>query len=239
MEIASLSDITSKGSGLGSSSSFTVGLIQGLSILTGKKVSIRELAEAACHIEIDVLKEPIGKQDQYAAAFGGLNLLTFNNDGFVGRKEIILKPKIAKDLSKHLMVFYTGTPRSASDILKKQKENISNKMPYLKQMADLVVPATKVLEAGDLKSFAGFLEKEWNIKKNLSSGVTNKSLEKMYAEAKKSGAWGGRVSGAGGGGFMLLIVPPKNQEKVKSALKKYTYMPISFVRKGSEVLFCS
>lgn len=239
LEIISTSDVTTKGSGLGSSSSFLVGLVHGLLVLTNKKISSRNLAEIASHLEIDVLKEPIGKQDQYAASYGGINFLTFHKNGYVSRKEIILTSKVSKKLKQHLMLFYTGKTRSASNILKDQKKNINRKIIYLKQMRSLVKPATKVLEKGDLELFAQFLEKEWTIKKNLGKGITNASLEKMYRLAKQAGAWGGRVSGAGGGGFMLLIVPPNKHKKVKIALKKYIYTPISFTKKGSEIIFHS
>lgn len=239
LEIGSFSDITSRGSGLGSSSSFSVALLHALSALKKRRTTPRVLAELASHLEIDILKAGIGKQDQYAAAFGGVHLLTFNRNGSVGVQKIKLTPRIYKRFHEHFLVFSTGATRSASTILQHQAKLANRNFPFLKQMRDLVPGATQAFQKGDWKKFGEFLEAEWTIKKNLSADVTNMRLEKMYKTAKQAGAWGGRVSGAGGGGFMILMVPAAKHAAVKRALKKYQCISMRLVEDGSQVLIGS
>ncbi|MFH1246700.1 MAG: GHMP kinase [Candidatus Liptonbacteria bacterium] len=236
IEIVSLTDIPG-GSGLGSSSSFSVAILQALSVLAGKPVrNAREVAEQACRLEIDILKEPIGKQDQYGAAFGGINLLTFNKNGWVDRKHIVLSKEVEREFYKHFIVFNTGKGHSASRILGEQKKTANDKFKYLKQMSDLVPDATRALQKGDLKLFAEFLYKEWMIKKNLTAEVTTPQLEKMYKLASSAGAWGGRVSGAGGGGFMFLLAPPGKHAAIKKALKDYAIANFRFTGEGAKTI---
>lgn len=237
IEVVSIADIPTQGSGLGSSSSFLVGLLNALGRYTHKHLSARELAELACKLEIKKLGEPIGKQDQYAAAFGGLNLSVFYTNGRVEIKPIFLSPTMQKSLEDHLLLVYTGITRSASEILSKQKESIRNKMPILKKMGKLAKLAAEYLERGDLKNFAKILEEEWMIKKNLSSDITNEQTDNMYKIARASGAWGGRISGAGGSGFMILIAPPSNHQQIKQALRKYLFVPTKFTEAGSVIIF--
>ncbi len=236
LEICSFSDITSHGSGLGSSSCFSVALLHALSVSIGQRPSPRKLAELASHLEIDVLKARIGKQDQYAAAFGGIQLQTFERNGRVTVQPIKLTPILSKKFHEHFLVFFTGTTRSASAILQKQAKSANRNYPFLKQMRDLVPGATQAFQKGDWKRFGEFLEAEWTIKKNLSADVTNARLESMYKTAKQAGAWGGRVSGAGGGGFMILMVPLAKRASVKRALHKYPCIPMRLVEGGSQML---
>ncbi len=237
IEIISIADVPGKGSGLGSSSSFMVALVQGLSAFLGQRLARRELAETACHLEIDVLEEPIGKQDQYAAAYGGINYMQFAKDGGVKVNPIFLAPSQKNKLQRHLMFFYTGKTRSASEILKKQKKNIEKKIPILRKMSDTVPLGVKALQKGDLKSFAKLLDKEWSLKKDLVSGISSKEIETMYQRALSSGAWGGRVSGAGGGGFLFLVAPPNKQQQIRKALSSYREISMRITEGGSQILF--
>jgi D-glycero-alpha-D-manno-heptose-7-phosphate kinase len=239
IEIISAADIPAKGSGLGSSSSFMVGLVNALNCFIGDSLSTEKLAEKACYLEIDVLKEPIGKQDQYAAAYGGLNFMKFKQDGKVEVSPVFLSPAFREMFRQHLMLFYTGKTRSASAILEEQKKNVESKMVYLKKMSDIVPEGVRALEKGDLKTFGRLLEAEWEIKKNLVSLVSNPEIEEMYKKAIAAGAWGGRISGAGGGGFLSLIVPPVKQGAVREALKDYQETPMNITEGGSQIIFHS
>lgn len=235
IEIASIADIP-YGSGLGSSGSFTVGLVQGLYHYLGKSYAVRQVAEVACHLEIDILGEPIGKQDQYAAAFGGLNLMTFRKNGNVVIKPLLLKPTAKKLLENHLLLVYTGTTRSASNILQIQKQNLEKKIAYLRKMANIALEGTSLLESGNLKGFARILEKEWEIKKNLAP-ISSYKIERMYKKAIQAGAWGGRISGAGGGGFMILIAPQKKHPVLKSTFRNHIFLEPKLEDGGSQVVF--
>lgn len=237
IEIAVLSDITAKGSGLGSSSSFMVALVHALSILKGKRLSAVDIAEMACHIEIDILHEPIGKQDQYAAAFGGMLSLIFQNNGHVNVKKIVFPEEIRQSIHSHLLLFWTGATRLATDILKEQASNFENNFIHLKRMAELVPNGVHALVGGDLRAFAGILEAEWMIKKKISQSISNIAIEDMYQKAKNAGAWGGRVSGAGGGGFMMLIAPPHTHLTIRQVLAGKDELTITLTENGSEVIF--
>jgi len=235
LEITSTADIPSRGTGLGSSSSFTVGLLHALHEHLGKKHTDRQLAEMACYVEIDILKEPIGKQDQYASAFGGINLTTFKKGGKVVVRNLPLSHVTIKELERHMLMIYTGVTRSASEILEEQKKNLSKKIPYLIKMGELAELGAKALVKSDLRRFAEILEEEWNVKKNIAP-ITNKYIEDMYKEAKSLGAWGGRVSGAGGGGFMALIVPPRKQKKIIERFKAVNVIKPRITEHGSQVI---
>ncbi len=237
IEITSVGDIPGKGTGLGSSSSFTVGLLNGLYSFLGKYIPPDVLAEKACHIEINKAKSPIGKQDQYAVAFGGLNLITFNCDGKVEVEPIYLSPKLKEDFQNHLLLFYTGLQRSAYPILSEQKENINKKFEFLKRLSDLVPVFNNYLEKGDFKKMGEIIHQNWLMKKELSSGISNSQIEEMYNLARDSGAWGGKILGAGGGGFLLVIAPPENQPKIKKALQKFKLTPFRFSEAGSTIVF--
>jgi D-glycero-alpha-D-manno-heptose-7-phosphate kinase len=237
LDIASASHVSAQGSGLGASSSFTAGLVNALAAWEGKKFSPLKVAELAAHIEIDKLKEPIGKQDQYAAAFGGFNAYTFNKAGSVKVVPVGLSPKKLSEFMEHMIVFHTGVGHSASGILNDQHKQFQVNFPKLKEMAAQVSPAIQFLEKGDWKSFAEILSYEWEIKQTLSRGITNSQIETMREKAKRAGAWGSRLSGAGGGGYLVVIAPPHKHPTLKRALKGYQVFPVGFSRSGSEIIF--
>jgi D-glycero-alpha-D-manno-heptose-7-phosphate kinase len=235
LEINIISDVDTSGSGLGSSSSLFVGLINALSLYRGNKLNKRELAELACHLEIDLMGAPIGKQDQYAATYGGLSLYTFNKQGRVSVKNLKLKKTFKEKLEKHLLVFHSGRSHSSTKILNDQNKYFNNNFDKLKQMGDLSVLAAKLLIKEDTKGFARCLEKEWKIKKSLLGYSKNAEIEKMYEDTKNAGAWGGRLSGAGGGGYLFVFAPTAKHKQVIKALKKYTLFPVKFIEDGSGV----
>jgi len=239
IEITSVGDIPGAGTGLGSSSSFTVGLLNGLYSFLGQYAPPEVLAEKACQIEIEKVGSPIGKQDQYAAAFGGLNVITFNCDGKIDIEPIYLSPKIKEDFQNHLMLFYTGLQRPSNPILAEQRNNIDKKFEFLKNLSDLVPKFRDSLKKGEFKKLGELLHQNWLMKKELSSGISNPQIEEMYNAALEAGAWGGKILGAGGGGFLLLIVPPENQPKVKEVLNKYQITPFRFSETGSKIVFKS
>lgn len=237
VEITTLSDIPAEGSGLGSSSSITVGLLHTLYLYQGIPVSAEKLAQEACEIEIEILGKPIGKQDQYIAAYGGLRLFRFNKDHTVA----VNTPKISSEtlinLNQNLLLFFTGKTRKADDILKKQIKNIDNKIMVLKKMRDQSDKLLDSLDRDDTDYLGKALEVSWKFKKKLSHDITNPEIDKMYEKAKKAGARGGKIAGAGGGGFLLLFVPLKKQNAVRSALKDYREMSFNLERDGSKSIF--
>ena len=239
IEILSAGDIPGKGTGLGSSSSFTVGLLNGLYSFLGNHAQTADLAEKACQIEIEKVGSPIGKQDQYIAAFGGMNMITFNTDGKIDVEPIFLSPKIKEDFQNHLMLFYTGLQRSSNPILSEQRDNIDKKFEFLKNLSDIVPVFKASLEKGEFKKLGELLHQNWLMKKELSSGISNPQIEEMYNIALKAGAWGGKILGAGGGGFLLVVVPPEKQSKVKEALSQYQFSPFKFTEAGSKIVFKS
>lgn len=233
------------GTGLGGSSSFTVALIKGLATYLGKRLEKQEIAELASKIEIDVLKEPIGKQDQYAASFGGVNIFQFNPDDTVDVEPVLLDYKKRIDLENHLVMFFTGITRQASSVLNEQKANINGKMESLKAMANLVDIFKDKLLKGDFQSLGELLHENWLKKKSLASRVSSKTIDQLYAVGIKAGAWGGKVLGAGGGGCILFLVPLSKKEQMKKEilqmakkmkLKDFQEIPIKFVQSGVEVI---
>lgn len=233
------------GTGLGGSSSFTVALIKGLATYLGKRFEKGEIAELASKIEIDILKEPIGKQDQYAASFGGFNIFQFNSDDTVDVDSILLDYKKRIDLENHSLMFFTGITRTASSVLTEQKANISDKLESLKSMASLVDEFRDKLLKGDFEAMGKLLHENWLKKKSLASKVSSQEIDKIYDTGIKAGAWGGKVLGAGGGGCILFLVPLKYKEKIRQKLlqnaKKiklpdFQEIPIKFVQSGVEVI---
>lgn len=237
VEIISMSDAPVTGAGLGSSSSFTVGLLNALYSHKGEYLPPDVLAEKACYVEIGKAKSPIGKQDQYAAAFGGLNLITFNCNGDIDVEPVCLRPEIKTDFQNHLLLFYTGQQRSANPILSEQKQNIESKFEFLKKMSNMTLVFKTALERGDFKEVGEILSQGWQMKKELASGVSNSQIDKMYSLALGAGAYGGKISGAGGGGFFLAIVPPDKHENVINALIQYRLMPFRLTESGSDIIF--
>jgi D-glycero-alpha-D-manno-heptose-7-phosphate kinase len=218
IEIASFADLPAK-TGLGSSSSFTVALMKSLFATKGKKISKEEAAQAACELEIDILKEPIGKQDQYAAAYGGLNVITFNTDGTVTVEPIFMDFTFKSKFENHMMLFFTGMTRSASSVLGEQKKKIDENFETYKKMSDSVLEFRDKIKQEDLKGMADMLHEGWKRKKTLASLITNNETDVLYESAIAAGAWGGKILGAGGGGCLLFMAPPEMHQKIQTALE--------------------
>lgn len=238
IEISSIADIPS-GTGMGSSSSFTVGLLHNLFAINRKFVTHEELARLACEIEIDIVKEPIGKQDQYAAAFGGLNIIYFNQDGSVKVEPLYIKSSIYRELQDNLIMFYVGNQRKASDILAEQKQNATQeeKFSILKKMVSLVFDLREVLYKGELSRFGEIMHENWLLKQKLASRISNPEIDEIYEKGLKNGAIGGKLLGAGGGGFMLFYCEKNKQDKLREALRSYSDYDFKFERDGSKLIY--
>ena len=237
VEISSTADIPG-GTGLGSSSTFTVGLLNTLNCYKGKFVSKDKLAKLACEVEIERLGNPIGKQDQYGAALGGLNFIKFNQDGSVSHEPILMEGKTYKELQKNLLMFYTGTTRSANTILAEQTKNITSedKARNLLKMCGLAKDMKVALENNDISSFGKILDEGWQLKKELASGIANPAIDEAYEIAMKNGALGGKLLGAGGGGFLLFYCEEEKQEQLKKAIG-LKELDFSFERDGTSVIY--
>lgn len=238
VEITSTADVPS-GTGLGSSSSFTVGLLHTLACYEGKYMSKGKLAEEACRIEIEELGNPIGKQDQYAAAFGGLNFLSFHKDGTVSVEPIIMNGDKMRELQDNLVMFYTGLTHDANKILSEQKKNISSderKTQNLRDMCDLAKQMKCSLESNNIDDFGQFLNEGWMKKRELAGDISNPVIDELYDKAMKNGATGGKLLGAGGGGFLLFYCPKEKQNdlKTKMGLKEF---PFRFEHDGTSVVY--
>jgi len=238
VEISSQADIPA-GTGLGSSSSFTVCLIHLLYAYTSKYVSKERLANEACIVEIEKLHEPIGKQDQYASAYGGLNYYKFKKDGSVYVEPIILSDKSKQKLENNLLMFYTGDVRSASKILAEQKVNITSGEKELNQLklCELTEELKLEFENDNIDALGNILHRGWLLKRSLASGITNPLIDESYEKAINAGALGGKLLGAGGGGFLLFYVLPENQQKVKDALSNLKFMKFVFDNHGSSIIY--
>lgn len=237
VEISSTADIPG-GTGLGSSSTFTVGLLNTLNCYKGKFVSKDKLAKLACEVEIEKLGNPIGKQDQYGAALGGLNFIRFNQDGSVSHEPILMEGKTYKELQKNLLMFYTGTTRSANTILAEQTKNITSedKARNLLKMCGLAKDMKVALENNDISSFGKILDEGWQLKKELASGIANPAIDEAYEIAMKNGALGGKLLGAGGGGFLLFYCEEEKQEQLKKAIG-LRELDFSFERDGTSIVY--
>jgi D-glycero-alpha-D-manno-heptose-7-phosphate kinase len=240
IEITSISDIPSKGTGLGSSSTYTVGLLNALHAYKGEFASADRLGREACHIEIEACKSPIGKQDQYAAAFGGLNFIQFNSDGSVFVDPIICLKETKDRLEDNLLMLYTGLTRSTNNILKNQNESTkksSKKRNILSQMVGLAKDLKKTLEGNNLDDFGKILDANWELKKQMNEEISNEQIDKWYLQAKKAGAIGGKILGAGGGGFLLLYAPKERHEDIKFALPGLKVTNFKFEPEGSKIIY--
>ena len=238
LEISSNADVPA-GTGLGSSSSFTVGLLHNLYTVFGKFVTKEQLAEESCDIEINKLKEPIGKQDQYASAFGGLNLIKFNSSGKVNVEPLHLKKETYAALQNNLLMFYTGSQRKTASILLEQKNNMQSKDKFetLKRMVDLVWELRDSLYDGDLNKFGTILHKNWLLKQQLASKISNPEINDLYDKALKNGAIGGKLLGAGGGGFLLLYCNENKQKALKKALHPLRELKFNLENEGSKLVY--
>jgi D-glycero-alpha-D-manno-heptose-7-phosphate kinase len=224
--------------GLASSSAFAVGLMNALHAYRGERVAPGQLAEEACHIEINVLKEPIGKQDQYAAAFGGLNYFRFNPGGAVSVEHARVGRGFINDLFDHILMFWTGTQRDARSVLAEQSKNIPAKLDYLKKIRDHARQIQILAGAGkfDPAAFGGILRESWALKRQLASAISSSAIDEYYERALKAGAEGGKICGAGAGGFLLFIVRPEKQVAVRQALAKLLEVAVRYEAHGSRVL---
>lgn len=237
VEITTLADIPSEGSGLGSSSSLTVGLLNAFHIYQGEQIGPHQLAEEACDVEINRCKKPSGRQDQYIAAFGGLCALYFRRDGKVEVERLPLSERELHRLASHLLLVYTGITRQSSDILAAQTAHTQENMDYLDAIKALAVEVRAALLEGDFDRIGWALDENWQLKKRLAPGITNDHIDQMYKRAQEAGAIGGKITGAGGGGFLLLYCPPERRDSVLRALDDYRHMPFMLERDGSKVIF--
>lgn len=241
LEITSIADVP-QGTGLGSSSSFTVGLINNLKCYKRQFASKAEIAEAACDMEINILKNPIGKQDQYAAAFGGLNYYQFNKNGTVDVEPVLLNHEAFKQLEKNLIMLYVGGEHNASEILKEQSKNMvsaADKEAGQKKIVELTHQLKHELEHDNIDAVGKILDENWQIKKTLASGISNPKFDEWYDRAIKAGALGGKILGAGGSGFFLFYVPEKNQSKFRKEMKDLPEMEFKFDHLGTTTIFVS
>jgi D-glycero-alpha-D-manno-heptose-7-phosphate kinase len=224
--------------GLGGSSSFAVGLLNALHVFRGEKISAGQLAEEACHIEIEVLKEPIGKQDQYAAAFGGLNLLRFKPGGDVTVEPIRMRNGVLSALFSQILMFWTGHQRNASSVLVEQKQN-SQKSDALFKMREQARQLQNLLSNGhlDCAELGQILDEGWKLKRCLASTISTDDIDRWYRLARKAGALGGKLCGAGGGGFLLFFVPSPRQEQVRKAMRGLKEISVEAEVHGSQILF--
>lgn len=235
------SDLPAK-TGLGSSSSFTVGFLNALAAMEGKKVPKQQLAERACYIEQQVIGERVGSQDQFHAAFGGMNIIEFDASHIRVRPVVISREK--KELfHKHLLIFYTGITRFANDIVKEQidkTKNLNNDI-YLRRMYEMVFEAEKIISdasQSEMMPLLGkLLDEGWNLKKQLSSKISNPLIDELYEKALLCGAYGGKLCGAGSGGFLALFVPPEKQSQVRTALKELLEVDFGFENEGATIIY--
>lgn len=237
VEITTLADVPSSGTGLGSSSSITVGLLQALYAYKGVLVTAEQLAQQACEIEIERCKKPIGKQDQYIAAFGGLRVIQFNRDNSVVVQSVDSGEAVRQQLNRELLLFYTDVTRSAGGVLQEQQQNIPERRRELAEMVALVEPGRACIVAAELVRLGELLHRGWEMKKGLASGVSSAWIDGLYAAARAAGATGGKIAGAGGGGFLLLHCPLDRQSAVRAALSELRELPFSLERDGSRVIF--
>ena len=236
VEITTLADIPSAGSGLGSSSSVTVGLLHALFAYQGRQVTAEELAERACAIEIDRCRKPIGKQDQYVAAFGGICDIHFGPGDRVFVDQLKVSSLVRRQIQDELLLFFTGITRSANTILGEQTANIADRLPQLAQLRDLAGEAASGLRDGDVNALGTALNKSWQAKRVLASGVSNPQIEQMIEAALAAGATGAKVTGAGGGGFLLVVCPLERQRAAREQLAAMKELPINIEPFGSRVV---
>jgi len=237
LEITTFADIPSN-TGLGSSSSFVVGLLHALFALKGTMVTKGTLAGMASHLEIDILGRPIGKQDHYAAAYGSLNVFTFHKGGAVSVDPVFYKPEIKEAIESRLMLFYTAIKRDAGRVLQTQNMKTEEKRHVLSEMKSLVAPLREILSSGsDLQEFGRILHRGWLLKKSITDEISSSDIDRYYERAMSAGALGGKLLGAGGGGFLLFYVEPENQKAVIKALSDLYRLPFKFENTGTRITY--
>ena len=227
------------GSGLGASSSLTVGILNALHTLKGERVSAETLARESCQIEIELLGRPIGKQDQYAAAYGGLNHIRFNEDESVFVERIVCRKETKSKLANNLLLFYTGLNTQSDNTLSEQKGKTPDNLPVLKKMVELSEELQKALISDNLAGFGNILHEGWLHKQKLATKITNPVINDYYEKARKAGASGGKIVGSGGGGFLLLYCEEENQAKVREALSNLREATFKFEPEGSKIIYVS
>jgi len=224
-------------SGIGSSSAFTVGLLSALYAYKGKMISKKRLALESIKIEQDIIKEIVGSQDQVSTAFGGLNHIKFYQSGEITILPITISKHRIKELEKKIMLFYTGTVRTAEKIARSAISNISYKQKYLIKLNNMVDQSIKILKRGNLDDFGKLLNESWHYKRSLSNKISNKKIDALYKKAINAGALGGKITGAGGGGFMMLYVPENKQTILKKKLSKLLHVPFKFENNGNQIIY--
>jgi len=237
VEVTTMGDIPSEGSGLGSSSTVTVGSLHAMYSYMGEIVSAERLAREACGIEIDTLKKPIGIQDQYIAAYGGLRFFEFKSDGEVKVEKVKISPDSHRMLNDSFLLFFTGVSRRADTILNEQKRNIKDRVTELREIKQMALQARNDIETGNFDSFGRLMNRSWELKKKLAGSISNGSINDMYETAQRAGAIGGKITGAGGGGFLMLYVPYEKQGAVRAALRGLQELPFRLEADGTKVIF--
>lgn len=237
VEVTTMGDIPSAGSGLGSSSTVTVGSLQAMYTYSGENVSAERLAREACEIELDILGKPIGIQDQYITAYGGLRFMEFSTSGEVKTQRLKLSTDLVRTLNDELLLFFTGVTRSSKTILTEQKNNIGQRRQVLRAMKKLAYQVRDELINNNVDAVGECLHESWMLKKQLASKISNGVLDDMYQTARDAGAVGGKITGAGGGGFLLLFCPYRKQKALRAALNRLQELPFNLEADGSKVIF--
>jgi D-glycero-alpha-D-manno-heptose-7-phosphate kinase len=239
LEVTTIADVPA-GTGLGSSSSATVGLLNAMHAHAGRTSQASALARQACEVEIGRLGHPIGKQDQYAAAFGGFNYIRFEPDESVLVEPVRCAPGALLELERHVLIVYTELQRSANDILARQRARTASQRSTIRAMRDLARELRVNLEGGFVpETFGRWLHEGWQLKRTLTHGITSPVLDSAYERARRAGAWGGKVLGAGGGGFLLLLAPPERHRVILEALQRPRTLPFAIEPSGSSIVFSS
>ena len=238
LDISSMADVPA-GTGLGSSSAFAVSLLNVLHAYKHEAVSAEYLASTACDIEINRLGDPIGKQDQYAAAYGGLNFIRFNYDGSVNVEKVVMDPAVKAQLERNLILLYTGTKHSASAILKEQGKEMQrlDKQQVMHKMVEMAYELKDVLEHNQIDDFGRILNEGWLLKRSLANSISNPLVDTLYEKGMSAGALGGKLLGAGGAGFVLFYCPEDKQESFRKQMSAYTEMPFKFENYGSKIIY--
>ena len=237
VEITTMGDIPSAGSGLGSSSTVTVGSLHAMYAYQSEIVTANRLAREACEIEVDILKKPIGFQDQYIASYGGFRFIEFKPGMEISLNRVNLSSDMLRRLDESLLLFYTGIARQADSILGEQQANINQRLPVLREIKCMAYQAWDELQKGNLDAIGSLLDQSWELKKQLASKISNGAIDEAYEAARKAGATGGKITGAGGGGFLMLYCPVERQEVVRQALHGMRELPFRFEQDGTKVIF--
>ena len=237
IEITTMGDIPSEGSGLGSSSTVVVGALHAMYAYLGEIVSAERLAREACIVEIEILKKPIGIQDQYIASYGGLRYFEFLPGGEVKAERLKISAESQRVLNNNFLLFFTGVSRSSSSILSEQARNINDRRGELREIKQMARQARYDIEQGSMDSLGALMHESWELKKRLAGTISNERINAMYETARRAGAIGGKLTGAGGGGFLLLYVPYECQNEVRTALNGLQELPFRLEADGTKVIF--